>query len=120
MKACSRDRVRLPFGGGNIDFGTNKPSDDTVQVWDATDGSHVFTYHGHRDGVQAVVWSPDGKHIASASLDTTVQVWDATDGSHVFTYHGHIDHVLNLAWSPDGKSLASAGTDKTVQIWSPG
>jgi hypothetical protein len=117
MVAWSPDSKRLASGGGNLDFGTNKPSDDTVQIWDVADGSHVFTYRGHTNGVQAVVWSPDGTRIASASLDNTVQVWDATDGGHVLTYRGHTDHVLNLAWSPDGTYLASVGTDKTVQIW---
>src|SRR5713226_9096803 len=76
-----------------------------------------ITYRGHADGVQAVVWSPDGKRIASASLDKTVQVWDATNGGHLFTYRGHTDQVFTLAWSPDGKYLASAGADKTVQVW---
>ncbi|MEO8953377.1 MAG: WD40 repeat domain-containing protein, partial [Ktedonobacteraceae bacterium] len=33
------------------------------------------TYHGHGGAVTAVVWSPDGKRIISASADGTVQVW---------------------------------------------
>jgi WD40 repeat protein len=28
-----------------------------------------------KDEVTALSWSPDGKHIASASKDQTVQVW---------------------------------------------
>ena len=90
---------------------------DTVQVWDAVDGSHVFTYKGHYDGAQAVAWSPDGKRIASASWDSTVQVWDAVDGGHVFTYKGHSSGVKAVAWSPDGKRIASGSEDKTVQVW---
>src|SRR6266446_4871861 len=116
LVAWSPDGKRLASGGGVL-IEDGKPHDNTVQVWDATDGGHVFTYRGHADGVQAVVWSPDGKRIASASLDKTVQVWDATDGGHLFTYRGHTDQVFTLAWSPDGKYLASAGADKTVQVW---
>ena len=93
--------------------------DNTVQVWNATDGSNVFTYQGHTEGgsVDAVAWSPDGSRIASASGDKTVQVWNATDGRNAFTYRGHSDFVTAVAWSPDGKRIASAGYDNTVQVW---
>jgi WD40 repeat protein len=51
--------------------------DNTVQVWNASDGSRVFTYKGHSDDVLSVAWSPDGQRIASGSSDKTVQVWQA-------------------------------------------
>ncbi len=65
--AWSPDGKRIT--SGSLDF--------TVQVWDATDGGHVFTYRGHSNVVLAVAWSPDGKRIASAGDDNTVQVWVA-------------------------------------------
>jgi WD40 repeat protein len=79
--------------------------------------------------VLAIVWSPDGKSIASGSggglfdrllkrkPDNTVQVWDAALGEHCFTYTGHADAVCAIAWSPDGRRLASGSGDKTVQVW---
>src|SRR5437588_234789 len=76
-----------------------------------------FTYHGHTAYISGVVWSPDGKRIASASGDGTVQVWDALNGSHVLTYRGHSSDALSVGWSPDGKYLASGGLDTTVQVW---
>jgi hypothetical protein len=123
--AWSPNGTRLASGSGNV-LELNKSNDKTVQVWHATDGSHVFTYHGHSDTVEGVVWSPDGRRIASASLDKTVQVWHATDGGHVLTYRGHKDQVFTVAWSPNGKYLASGGAnfdqnsptrDITVQVW---
>ena len=92
-------------------------ADNTVQVWNATDGGNVFTYPGHTDSVPSVAWSPDGKRIASGGADVTVQVWDATTGGHVYTYGGHANAVEAVAWSPDGKRIASGGDDKTVQVW---
>ena len=54
--------------------------DSTVQIWDAADGGHVYTYREHANSsiglVKAVAWSPDGKRIASGS-DAYIQVWQA-------------------------------------------
>ena len=92
-------------------------ADNTVQVWDATDGGNVYTYRGHSSAVNAVAWSPDGIRIASGGIDNTVQVWDATNGSNIYTYRGHSSAVNVVAWSPDGKRIASGSVDQTVQVW---
>ncbi len=105
--AWSRDSTRI----------ASASLDNTVQVWNAADGSHVYIYPGHSNYVNAVAWSPDGTRIASGSWDKTVQVWNAADGSHVYTYRGHINAVRALAWSPGSTRIASAGYDNTVQVW---
>ena len=80
-------------------------------------GSLYEMYEGHTSMVFGVDWSPDGKRIASASLDGTVQVWDAMTGKHVLIYRGHNGPVFSVRWSPNGQYIASAGYDHTVQIW---
>ncbi len=62
-------------------------SDGLVQVWDAFNGDHPYTYRGHADyypghttsggSVNGLAWSPDGKSIASAGNDATVQIWQS-------------------------------------------
>jgi WD40 repeat protein len=91
--------------------------DETVQVWDATNGNTIFAYHGHAEEANAIAWSPDGLYIASGSSDKTVRVWDAATGSTIFTYHGHSKGVEAVAWSPDGQRIASGSDDDTVQVW---
>ncbi len=72
---------------------------------------------GHADAVRSVVFSPDGKLLATASIDKTVKIWDAETGQEIRTLSGHTDWVNAAAFSPDGKFIASASRDKTVKIW---
>jgi len=87
-----------------------------IQVWMATSGKTIATCRGHSAPIHGVIWSPDGKYIASASGDSTVQVWEATTGKSTLS-HRHAAPVYAVSWSPDGKNIASGGDDHTVQVW---
>jgi WD40 repeat protein len=82
-------------------------------------GSMISTYRGHTMRVTSVGWSPDGKYIASGSLDKTVQVWPANPKDHIspFIFRGHHAGVTAIAWSPDSQRVVSGSYDTTVQIW---
>jgi len=73
---------------------------------------------GHTDIVHCIVYSPDGKHIASGSSDNTTKIWNATsDGPPIRTLEGHTDWVVTAAYSPDGNYLATGSWDTTIKIW---
>jgi WD40 repeat protein len=76
-------------------------------VWDAATGATALTYRGHTRNTWSAVWSPDGRHIASASGDGTVQVWDPSTGKPSLIYREHSRPVFIVAWSPDGTRIAS-------------
>jgi WD40 repeat protein len=76
-----------------------------------------YRFEQHHSPVSHVAWSPDGKSLASSSVDGVVLVWDAWSHMVRLTYRQHSDSVQVVAWSPDGRYIASAGKDKTVYIW---
>ncbi|HND52798.1 MAG TPA: hypothetical protein PLV92_10395, partial [Pirellulaceae bacterium] len=65
----------------------------------------------HPNAVYAVAFSPDGRKLASASLDNSLKIWDAATGAELARLKGHGDGVCGVAFLPDGKSLRSASLD---------
>jgi eukaryotic-like serine/threonine-protein kinase len=85
-------------------------------------GQGPFTFKGHRDWVFGVAFSPDGKHVASASSQLPnkmgeIKIWERATGKEVHTLLGHLGPAFAVAFHPGGKQLASAGWDNTVRIW---
>jgi len=82
---------------------------------------HVATLDGHASTITRIEWSPDGKHLATSSMDRTVCVW-------AMPFEGYITRsacisllmldggeIRDFAWAPNGRAVVVVG-DK-VRIW---
>ena len=47
-----------------------------IQLWDVDTGTDLGTLSGHTEGIEKLVFSHDGKTLASSSWDGTVLLWD--------------------------------------------
>jgi len=85
------------------------------------DYSNLKTLIGHSDSINCIAWSPDGKKIASISIDNTTKIWDATTGNSLNTINGTGQEWNLLSWSPDGSKIITAGRNRTgfshVFLW---
>jgi WD40 repeat protein len=100
---------------GNVaqKLGTNR----LVILWDAATGKEIRQFRGHRDNVDALAFSADGKRIATGGADKTVRLWKVETGVEIQVFTGHTATVLAVAYSPDGRQLASEAQDETIRLW---
>ena len=73
----------------------------------------------HRDDVNEVAFSPDGKYFATASRDQTIKLWDYETRTVLNTLGEHRASVVDVTFSPDGAWLASCSRDGTAKVWDP-
>jgi WD40 repeat protein len=71
---------------------------------------------GHTNNVEAVVFSPDGRVLASGGWDRVVRLWDAANGNLLRQIERSQDAIWWLAFSADGKTLAG-GTLNAIYLW---
>ncbi|MBL8797623.1 MAG: caspase family protein [Planctomycetia bacterium] len=113
--ALTPDGKSLAIGGmpyGSFKFGS------MVHVISLETGQVTQVLRGHRHIITTVAISPDGKRLASGSVDRTIRIHDLATGQLVHELIGHQSRVSGVVFSPDGKRLASSSNDKTGRIWS--
>lgn len=90
----------------------------TIIMWDLGSGKSL-RHFPCRERIDSLVFSPDGKMLASAAWSGDApHLWDTTAGREVRLLNT-ASELYGVAFSPDGKWLAGAGADndQQVHIW---
>ncbi len=78
-----------------------------IWLYDAHTYTEVALLTGHTGTVNSVVFSPDGKILASVTGSWTVLLWNVSRRTLRTVIEGRTQTITSVAFSPDGKTLAS-------------
>jgi WD40 repeat protein len=83
-------------------------SGSILKVWERSTGTEIFELSGHDSVISGLVFSTDGKFLASTSIDGTARLWDASTGEPIQRLFAP-GPLRSAAFSPDGKYLVVSG-----------
>jgi len=87
-----------------------------VRVWAEAGQTLQQIWQAHIASGPGLVFSPDGRRLATGGWDNTVKLWDIESGTLLWT-SWQTNSVRHLAFGPDGCLLAGGGGDATIRIW---
>ena len=106
--------------------------DQTVKLWEVITRRELLTLKGfqaYRNAPTPIVYpgaviysgvlvfSPDGKQLATSSIGGLVKLWNVATGQAVHAFKGNTQLTCSAAFSPDWKKLALGGIDHLVKLW---
>ena len=77
----------------------------------------IAKIYGHTRDVISAHFSPDGKHVVSASTDGIIRIWDTTNGLCVKTLERQYENFNFAEYTPDGRFIITTSDNGRACLW---
>ena len=71
---------------------------------------------GHRDSINAVVFSPDSQTLISGSDDRNIHIWDVNTAQKKYTWFMPYE-IYSVAISPNSEVVATGSVNGRITLW---
>eukprot|EP00053_Salpingoeca_punica_P012525 m.112197 g.112197 ORF g.112197 m.112197 type:complete len:593 (-) comp15970_c4_seq1:600-2378(-) len=103
--AWSADETKLLTCGGD--------EDRRMIMWDVASGRTLRVFDGHKEGVTACAWTPDGQRIASGSTDQRLILWNSATGEMIHCWPKI--RAIDIAMEASGASIIVVCHEKKIR-----
>ncbi|QZZ21611.1 hypothetical protein J5X98_03885 [Leptothermofonsia sichuanensis E412] len=86
-------------------------------MWSLQNSEPPRTLMGHRQRVQAIAFSPNGKLLISSGADKQVKLWRIETAEEIGKLKEQPSEVTAVAFSPNGKAFAVGRKDGAIRIY---
>ncbi|MCU0388992.1 MAG: WD40 repeat domain-containing protein, partial [Chitinophagaceae bacterium] len=99
----------------NAKFFATGGDDFLIKIWNAELGKEFKTLKGHRDEVNSLCYSQNGRYLFSASKDSTIIVWNTFSYEPVRILKPGFS-VKHISINNDATMIAAACYDSTIKV----
>ena len=80
----------------------------------------IAQFKAHKEKIHKLIFSPDGKQIASSSYDQTIKVWDVTTGKMISERDVSTPkdiYIKSISYNKDGTQLLVCNVDAKLSLY---